>query len=88
MRLKPSCFIATAAYGTSVAQELYVLRAFRDHVLRRQPAGRLLVAWYSHASPPMARVIADHPSLRAMVRMALRPVIAVARWWLSVEERR
>ena len=62
------CFIATAAYGTSSAEEIDVLRSFRDRVLARSDAGRDLIAFYYAASPPLAELIARHEVLRLLVR--------------------
>ncbi len=66
--LLDSCFIATAAYGTSTAAEIDVLRDFRDEVLMMSPAGRDLVGFYYAASPPVADFIARHEVLRTVVR--------------------
>ena len=74
------CFIATAAYGTSSAPEIDVLRDFRDDVLLRSPAGRDYVAFYYAASPPLADFIARHEILRTVVREGLiDPIVAVVR---------
>jgi len=73
------CFIATAAYGTSMAEEIDVLRQFRDEYLLTNPAGKLLVSLYYTASPPLADLISKHEGLRAVTRMALAPII----WFCS-----
>jgi hypothetical protein len=66
--LGEECFIATAAYGTSTAAEIDVLRTFRDEVLLMSLAGRDLVGFYYAASPPLADFIARHEVLRTVVR--------------------
>lgn len=62
------CFIATAAYGTSSAEEIDVLRSFRDRVMARSDAGRDLIGFYYAASPPLAEYIARHEMVRTAVR--------------------
>jgi hypothetical protein len=73
------CFIATAAYGTPMAAELDLLRAFRDRVLLTNPAGRLAVAAYYALSPPVAHAIAGDERLRAGARALLAPVVRALR---------
>jgi uncharacterized delta-60 repeat protein len=72
------CFIATAAYGSSIDPHVNVLREFRDRFLLNDPVGRALVDFYYEDSPPLADFIAVHPSLRAAVRWSLMPLIGLA----------
>ena len=65
------CFIATAAYGTPTAEQINVLREFRDVVLLKSKAGSLFVALYYRLSPPIADFIAGNVILRALVRELL-----------------
>jgi hypothetical protein len=69
------CFIATAAYGTPMAEDIQVLREFRDRYLITNPVGEKLVSTYYRVSPPMADYIVEHPSLKPLVRFALQPAI-------------
>jgi hypothetical protein len=72
------CFIATAAYGTPMAEEIQVLRDFRDEYLLTNPAGQALVGLYYRVSPPMAEFITEHPSLKPVVRAGLLPAVAMS----------
>lgn len=75
-----ACFIATAALGTPAAVEIDILRQFRDEVLRQNPFGRAFVVTYYKLSPPLARFIARHRSLRFMVRKCVvNPAVKFSR---------
>jgi uncharacterized repeat protein (TIGR01451 family) len=69
------CFIATAAYGTTMAPELDTLRRFRDKHLDSNRIGRYLVRLYYRYSPPLAELIAGHSGLRFIARVALTPLV-------------
>ncbi|MGB6872787.1 MAG: X2-like carbohydrate binding domain-containing protein [Dehalococcoidia bacterium] len=72
------CFIATAAYGTPMAEEIQILREFRDEYLLTNPLGQALVGVYYRVSPPIAEFITEHPSLKPIVRAGLLPVVAMS----------
>ncbi len=73
------CLIATAAYGAPMAEEERILSEFRDRHLLTNKAGRAFVSFYNKLSPPVARFIQDKESLKAMVRIGLKPLIWIAK---------
>jgi hypothetical protein len=74
----PWCFIATAAYGTPMAEEIQTLREFRDEYLLTNPVGQAFVDFYYRVSPPIAEFITEHPSLKPIVRTGLLPAVAMS----------
>lgn len=70
---KTGCFIATAAYGSSMEPKIGVLRAFRHVYLLPNKWGLKAVALYYKYGPYAARFIADKPILRSVVRGLLWP---------------
>jgi hypothetical protein len=69
------CFIATAAFGTSMAHEINVLRSFRDNYLMRESAGRRFITVYYRTSPTIAKMIDKSKILKLLTRAMLAPVI-------------
>ncbi|MFU8795731.1 MAG: CFI-box-CTERM domain-containing protein [Dehalococcoidia bacterium] len=72
------CFIATAAYGSNTAQEIDVLREFRDSVMLSNRLGTGFVAIYYRTSPAAAGFISRHEGLRTLVRVTLiDPIVRI-----------
>jgi hypothetical protein len=70
------CFIATAVYGSPTAEQLDVLREFRDVVLLGSTTGTRFVTLYYRLSPPVADFIAGNAFLRTLVReLLVDPVV-------------
>jgi len=80
------CFVATAAYGSDSAEDVLVLRQFRDRYLLENAVGRAFVKTYYKLSPPIASFIADRPLLRRAVRTGLAPTVAFAGMSLAATE--
>ncbi len=71
------CFIATAAYGTPLAEEIQTLRTLRDNVLLTNPMGTAFVDSYYRFSPPIADYIAAHPAAATAIRLLLTSLFAL-----------
>ena len=74
---KGICFIATACYGTPMAEEVRILSEFRDKYLLANPLGQVLIQMYYKFSPPIADYIKDNESLKKVVREILEPVVKI-----------
>ena len=75
------CFIATAAYGTDTAEEIDILREFRDSVLLPSGLGARFVSFYYRTSPPIADFISRHEVLRTAVRVGfVDPIVKILTW--------
>jgi hypothetical protein len=75
------CFIATAAYGTDTAQQLDILREFRDTVLLPSSLGAKFVSLYYRTSPPIANFISHREVLRTAVRVGfVDPIVRILTW--------
>jgi hypothetical protein len=73
------CFIATAAYGSRMANDVELLRHFRDALLQGSVLGQLAVSTYYTFGPAVAGVVGESDLLRASARAALSPVIETVR---------
>jgi len=69
------CFVATAAFGSPLAEEVDELRWFRNRYLLPATPGRLLVDLYCRLSPPLARRVRGQRECRRIARLLLAPVI-------------
>lgn len=74
-----NCFIATACFGTPVAEEVEILSRFRDEHLFTNPVGKIFVKTYYRVSPPVAGFIGNHPTFKKAIRGTLRPIVWLCR---------
>jgi 40-residue YVTN family beta-propeller repeat/40-residue YVTN family beta-propeller repeat/40-residue YVTN family beta-propeller repeat/40-residue YVTN family beta-propeller repeat/40-residue YVTN family beta-propeller repeat/40-residue YVTN family beta-propeller repeat/40-residue YVTN family beta-propeller repeat len=79
-----SCFIATAAYGSSLAPHVVVLKNFRDRYLLTNPIGQAFCRFYYRHSPSIANFIGQHETLKTVTRWGLAPVIFVIEYPFSL----
>ena len=73
---RKNCFIATAAYGTAIAPEVFVLKAFRDNKLMTNIWGKFFVKCYYKCSPPIAKFIANSNLLKKIIqKILIKPLV-------------
>jgi hypothetical protein len=75
-----ACFVATAAYGSAMANDVEMLRRFRDMALRSTVLGELAVETYYTFGPAVAGVVGSSDLLRATARDVLAPIVG----WVKV----
>jgi hypothetical protein len=75
------CFIATAAYGSPLAQEVSVLRGVRDRYLASHAPGRALIRAYYELGPTLAGAVREKPFFRSAARMVIAPLVSISEWW-------
>jgi YVTN family beta-propeller protein len=74
------CFIATAAYGSTMEPHVQILRDFRDRFLSTNMMGKGFLNLYYKYSPPVANFIARHDGIRFIIRWSLLPFVGIS--WL------
>ena len=67
----PGCFIATAAYSTSIHPDLDTFRSLRDEKLLPHPLGKKLVTLYYKISPTIAQYIEKQPTIKQTLKYHL-----------------
>jgi hypothetical protein len=84
--LDSECYVATAAYGKPEAEEIDILRRYRDEFLLHNHMGKAFVAGYYATSPPVAQFISEHEALRFIIREsfvspAVELFVLTESWW-------
>jgi hypothetical protein len=78
----PYC-IFCAALGSEMSDRIMTLREFRDEYLLTNAVGRVLVDVYYSISPPIARLIAQQPDMKSIIRVGLMPAVAISTMLLN-----
>ena len=81
---KPWCFCASLAWGPR-APETDLLRQFRDRILRRTAAGRIMIRMYYSNAPDLCRRLHGHSRLISAIRLGLTPALWIARAALAIQ---
>ena len=70
------CFIASAAFGTSLYPRLNILRNWRDETLNKSKFLRQSIKFYYSLSPPFAQIVTRSRVLRKITQRILGPIIS------------
>lgn len=73
------CFIATAAYSTSIHPDLDTFRKFRDHILLTNPLGSSFVSVYYQIGPILAKYVSRNFHLKKLIRFLLEKLASFMR---------
>lgn len=71
------CFIATAAYGTPYANEINIIRYWRDNKLCHSTLGKFFIKVYYRISPTVADYISKSEFKKLITRKILKPLILI-----------
>lgn len=71
------CFVATAAFSSSTADEVIQLKLFRDHVLRKSRLGRLFIRKYYRLGRRLAPLVREGSMLKPLIRFLLKSLSAL-----------
>ena len=69
------CFIATAVYGSYGADEVLILREFRDRELASSGLGRFLIRVYYVVSLPIAELLEIFPFVKQPTKYVLDTIV-------------
>lgn len=83
---KSGCFIATAAYGSQLADQVILLKKFRDDYLKNTPIGTRFISCYYKFSPHLAKIIRNHDSAKIITKVLLYPLVKVIGKLLKKDE--
>lgn len=79
-----SCPIITAARGSTLSEEVVVLRQFRDQHLLPYPVGRKFVNFYYKHSKPLATYISEYKLVAFITRIILWPLVTLLKYPFAI----
>lgn len=71
------CYIATMVYGSYEADEVWVLRRFRDNVLQHSRFGRWFITWYYGWSPGFVKKYSKYKFIHRIAKCCLEPIVRI-----------
>ena len=69
------CYVATMVYGSYEADEVWVLRRFRDNVLQKSRGGRWFINWYYSWSPGFVAKYGKYKFIHRVAKSVLQPLV-------------
>ena len=75
---RKGCFIAAATYEGADADEVLVLREYRDAVLADSKIGRAFTKFYYRSSPYIAQIVDRSVHLKKVARKVLDKLVLIA----------
>ena len=75
---RKGCFIATATYESADADEVFLLRQYRDNVLEKSLMGRAFIRFYYLTSPYVAKVVESSEPIKRVARRLLDKLVPIA----------
>jgi len=75
---RKGCFIATATYESADADEVFLLRQYRDNVLEKSVMGRAFTRFYYLTSPYVAKVVESSEPIKRAARRLLDKLVPIA----------
>jgi len=70
-----TCFFSTSLHDSPFADDLDILREFRDRFLMPNRPGRWIVRLYYRISPPLAVFVAEHQSAKTAAKTVTKSAI-------------
>lgn len=72
---KQGCYIATCVYGSYDCPQVWILRRYRDEILKKSVPGRCFVAVYYAISPTLVHVLGRNVKVREVWRGMLDGIV-------------
>lgn len=69
------CYVATMVYGSYEADEVWVLRRFRDNFLQRSRGGRWFINWYYSWSPGFVAKYGKYTFIHRIAKFFIQPLV-------------
>ncbi len=79
--MEADCFVATVAYADGDHPEVWLLRWYRDSILRSSLFGRMLIVLYWAIGPRLAEAVHGKRVITALVRKIVAAIVQLIGWY-------